>query len=54
MIQIKIMLTTEKKLKLPIEYEMAEDMFFRRKFDLSIIIGSLEHCFDPNIVLKNL
>ena len=31
---------------------MAEDMFFRRKFDLSIIIGSLEHCFDPNIVLK--
>ncbi len=44
----------KKKLKLPIEYEMAEDMFFIRKFDLSIIIGSLEHCFDPNIVLKKI
>ncbi len=43
-----------KSLKLPIKYEMAEDMSFKSKFDLSIIIGSLEHCFDPNKVLNKI
>tara|TARA_B100000989_G_scaffold230865_1_gene177677 strand:+ start:1301 stop:2248 length:948 start_codon:yes stop_codon:yes gene_type:complete len=42
-----------KKYKLPIKYEQAEDMKLKKKsFDLIIIMGSLEHCFDPNIVMK--
>ena len=44
----------KKYLKLPIQYEMAEDMKFSHKFDLSLIIGSLEHCYDPNEVLKRI
>jgi 2-polyprenyl-3-methyl-5-hydroxy-6-metoxy-1,4-benzoquinol methylase len=40
------------KLKLPIDLCQAEDMKYDKKFDLIIIMGSLEHCYDPNIVLK--
>ena len=29
-----------------------EKMDYKRKFGLIIIIGSLEHCFDPNVILK--
>lgn len=43
-----------KNLKLPIKYEMAEDMNFKNKFDFTIIIGSLEHCYDPNKVLSKI
>tara|TARA_B100001964_G_C14217276_1_gene593412 strand:- start:142 stop:1101 length:960 start_codon:yes stop_codon:yes gene_type:complete len=43
-----------KYLNLPIKFEMAENMNFKNKFDLTIIIGSLEHCFDPNKVLKKI
>ena len=28
-------------------------MNYNKKFDLIIIMGSLEHCYDPNMVLKN-
>ena len=44
----------KKYLKLPIKYEMAEDMKLNSKFDLTIIIGSLEHCYDPNKVLNKI
>ena len=41
-----------KKLNLPIDYCQAEDMNYSEKFDLILIMGSLEHCYDPNLVLK--
>jgi len=42
-----------KKYKLPIKFEQAENMKLKNKsLDLIIIMGSLEHCYDPNIVLK--
>ncbi len=41
-----------KKLNLPIDLCQAEDMNYNKKFDLIIIMGSLEHCYDPNMVLK--
>ena len=40
-------------LKLPIDFIDAEDMSYPKNyFDVILIAGSLEHCFDPNIVLK--
>ncbi len=42
-----------KKFNLPIKFEQAENMKLKNKsFDLIIIMGSLEHCFDPNLVIK--
>jgi 2-polyprenyl-3-methyl-5-hydroxy-6-metoxy-1,4-benzoquinol methylase len=42
-----------KKFKLPIKTEQAENMQLKKKsLDLIIIMGSLEHCYDPNIVMK--
>ena len=41
------------KLNLPIDLCQAEDMNYNKKLDLIIIMGSLEHCYDPNMVLKN-
>ncbi len=40
------------KLKLKIDSCQAEDMKYNQKFDLILIMGSLEHCYDPNLVLK--
>ena len=40
------------KFNLPIDLCQAEDMEYKRKFDLILIMGSLEHCYDPNIVLE--
>lgn len=41
------------KLKLPIEYIDAEEMNYKKNFfDLILIAGSLEHCFDPNVVME--
>ena len=41
------------KFKLPIKNEQAENMQLKKKsLDLIIIMGSLEHCYDPNIVMK--
>lgn len=41
------------KLKLPVECLQAEDMQIKKNYyDLIIIMGSLEHCFDPNKVLS--
>ncbi len=37
---------------LEIEKIQAEKMHYKEKFGLVIIIGSLEHCFDPNKVLS--
>ena len=34
------------KLNLPIDLCQAEDMNYNKKFDLIIIMGSLEHCYD--------
>lgn len=43
----------KEKLNLPVECIQAEDMKIKKNFyDLIIIMGSLEHCYDPNIVLK--
>ena len=40
-------------LKLPVDYMDAEDMVLEDdKYDLIIIMGSLEHVFDPNIILE--
>lgn len=42
-----------KKFKLPLQIEQAENMQLRKNsLDLIIIMGSLEHCYDPNIVMK--
>lgn len=42
-----------KKFKLPIKFEQAENMKLTKKsLDLIIIMGSLEHCYDPNKVMK--
>lgn len=42
-----------KKHKLPIKFEQAENMKLKKKsLNLIIIMGSLEHCYDPNIVMK--
>ena len=42
-----------KKFNLPIKYEQAEDMKLKKKsLDLIIIMGSLEHCYDPNVIMK--
>lgn len=39
--------------KLPIKYEQAENMKLKKNtLDLIIIMGSLEHCYDPNIVMR--
>ena len=41
------------KYNLPIEVKRCEDMKLKRKsFDLILIAGSLEHCYDPNKILK--
>ena len=41
------------KLNLPVECIQAEDMIIKKNFyDLILIMGSLEHCFDPNMVLR--
>ncbi len=41
------------ELKLPIEFIDAEEMQLEpNSFDLIIIMGSLEHVYDPNIILK--
>ena len=43
----------KKKYGLPVEFKQAEDMNLKKNnFDLIIIMGSLEHCYDPNKVLK--
>ena len=43
----------KKKLGLPVECLQSEDMKLeKRSLDLIIIMGSLEHCHDPNKVLK--
>ena len=42
-----------KKYNLPIKFEQAENMRLKKKsLDLIIIMGSLEHCYNPNIVMK--
>ena len=42
-----------KNYNLPIKYEQAEKMKLKKdSLDLIIIMGSLEHCYDPNIVMK--
>ena len=41
------------KYNLPIKFEQAENMKLKKNsLDLIIIMGSLEHCYDPNIVMK--
>ena len=43
----------KEELKLPVECLQAEDMKIKKKlYDLIIIMGSLEHCYDPNMVLS--
>jgi SAM-dependent methyltransferase len=42
-----------KNYNLPIKFEQAENMKLKKKsLDLIIIMGSLEHCYDPNVVIK--
>jgi len=42
-----------KELKVPLDHIDAEDMTLQENhYDLIIIMGSLEHVFDPNVVLK--
>lgn len=42
----------KEKYKLPIEYLSAEKMKFPKNyFDVILIAGSLEHCFNPNIIM---
>ena len=43
----------KKKLQVKLKDEQAEDMNFEKNFfDLTIIMGSLEHCYDVNKVMK--
>tara|TARA_B100001123_G_C15232465_1_gene995712 strand:+ start:306 stop:1238 length:933 start_codon:yes stop_codon:yes gene_type:complete len=43
----------KKKYGLPVEFLQAENMRLKKNtYDLIIIMGSLEHCYDPNKVLK--
>jgi 2-polyprenyl-3-methyl-5-hydroxy-6-metoxy-1,4-benzoquinol methylase len=42
-----------KKYRLPVEFMQSENMKLKKNsLDLIIIMGSLEHCYDPNKVLK--
>ena len=37
---------------LPIETKCSEEMILKNSLDLILILGSLEHCYDPNKTLK--
>ena len=41
-----------KNIKLELKDQQAEDMNFKNFFDLTIIMGSLEHCYDVNKVMN--